>query len=76
MKMTLWTSTGAEIEVWREMDLFHVRRVDRDREAQICWGIDLFEVIAELAQLDLHDRAQAAEAIRLAAQAERRLPDS
>ena len=74
MKVTLGTSTGAEIEVWREMELFHVRRVDRDWEAEICWGIDLFEVIAELAQLDLHDRAQAVEALRLAAEAEHRLP--
>ncbi|MGO9888168.1 MAG: hypothetical protein ACLP0L_09730 [Solirubrobacteraceae bacterium] len=73
VKVTLGTSTGAKIEVWREKDLFHARRTDRQREPQTCWGLDLFEVIAELAQLDLDDTTQAAEAIRLAAKARRRL---
>jgi hypothetical protein len=82
MKVTLGASTGAKIAVWRrvdpdgsrsEKDLFHARRVDRKGEPQTCWGVDLFEVIAELAQLDLGDPPQAAEALRLAANAQRRL---
>jgi hypothetical protein len=73
MKVTLGASTGARIAVWREKDLFRARRVDRKDEPQTCWGVDLFEVIAELAQLDLDDPAQAAEALRLAARAQRRL---
>ena len=70
MMVTLGTSTGARIEVWQEKDLFHVRRADRLGEPQSCLGVDLFEVIAELAQLDLEDAAQAAEAIRLAERAQ------
>ena len=73
MEVTLGTSTGAKIAVWREKDLFHARRVDRKEGPQTCWAVDLFEVIAELAQLDLDDPAQAAEALRLAAKAQRRL---
>jgi hypothetical protein len=73
MKVTLGASTGARIAVWREKDLFHARRVDRKEEPQTCWAVDLFEVISELAQLDLDDPAQAAEAVRLAARAQRRL---
>ena len=72
MRVTLGTSTGARIEVWQEKDLFHVRRADRLGEPQSCLGVDLFEVIAELAQLDLEDEAQAAEAIRLAERAKHR----
>jgi hypothetical protein len=73
MKVTLGASTGARIAVWRERDLFYARRVDRKEEPQTCWAVDLFEVIAELAQLDLDDPAEAAEALRLAARAQRRL---
>jgi hypothetical protein len=73
MKVTLETSSGARIDVWREGDLFHARRVDQEGESQTCWEVDLFGVIAELAELDLDDSAQAAEAIRLAARARRRL---
>jgi Alpha/beta hydrolase domain len=73
MEVTLGTSTGAKIVVWREKDLFHARRIDRREEPQTCWAVDLFEVIAELAQFDLDDPAQAAEALRLAARAQRRL---
>jgi hypothetical protein len=35
--------------------------------------VDLFEVIAELADLDLDDEAHASEAVRLADEAQRRL---
>jgi hypothetical protein len=73
MEVTLGTSTGAKIVVWREKDVFHARRIDRGEEPQTCWAVDLFEVIAELAQFDLDDPAQAVEALRLAARAERRL---
>ena len=73
MKVTLGTSTGARVDVWREEGLFHARRRDQTCQPQTCLGVDLFEVIAELAQLDLEDRRQAAEAIRLAERAERRL---
>jgi hypothetical protein len=41
--------------------------------AQICLAVDLFEVIAELAGLDLERHEQAAEAIGLAEEAQRRL---
>jgi len=42
-------------------------------EAQICLGIDLFEVIAELAGLDLDNEEQSDEATRLAREAQHRL---
>ena len=53
----------------------HVRRVTGGgaEEAQICLGIDLFEVIAELAGLDLDDDEHADEATRLAIEARQRL---
>lgn len=62
-----------KVEVWREKSLFHVRRADQVDEPQTCLAVDLFEVIAELAQLCLEDRTQAAEAISLAERAGRRL---
>jgi hypothetical protein len=73
MTVTLKTSTGAKILVWREMDTFAALRAGGPEEAQICLGIDLFEVIAELAGLDLDDREQSDEAIRLAGDAGLRL---
>ena len=72
MKVTLGTSTGARVEVWQEKGLFHARRADRVGQPQTCLGADLFEEIAELAQLDLEDGTPAAEAIRLAERAKRR----
>ena len=65
MRITLTTSTGAKILVWREEDMFHARLADSSDDVQICLGIDLFEVIAELAGLDLEQERQAQEAIRL-----------
>ncbi len=59
--------------MWRDQGLFQAWRVDQVGQAQTCLGVDLFEVIAELAQLDLEDGTQAAEAIRLAERAERGL---
>jgi hypothetical protein len=73
IKVTLAASTGAKIAVWRERDLFYAQRAQEVGEPQSCWEVDLFEVIAELAQLDLDDFSQAAEAVKLAARARRRL---
>jgi hypothetical protein len=73
MTVTLTASTGAKILVWRETDMFAALRAGGTEEAQICLGIDLFEVIAELAGLDLDDREQSNEAIRLAGDARQAL---
>ena len=73
MTVTLTASTGAKILVWRETDMFAAVRAGGAEEAQICLGIDLFEVIAELAGLDLDDREQSNEAILLAGDARQRL---
>jgi hypothetical protein len=75
MKVALTATTGAIILVWREEDTYHAYRRERRSEEQICLGVDLFEVIAELAGLNLEDEAQAREAIELADQADRRLGD-
>ncbi|HTU87056.1 MAG TPA: hypothetical protein VMF57_15875 [Solirubrobacteraceae bacterium] len=73
MTVTLTASTGAKILVWREKDMFAALRAGGSEEAQICLGIDLFEVIAELAGLDLDDSDQSEEATRLADGARQRL---
>ena len=73
MKVTLEATTGAKLDMWREKDLFHVQRTDQLGVPQSCLGVDLFEVIAELAQLNLEDGTQAAEAISLAERAQRHL---
>jgi hypothetical protein len=65
MRVSLRASTGAKIIVWREEDVLHSRRADAAHMAQICLAVDLFEVIAELAGLDLERHEQAAEAIGL-----------
>ncbi len=72
MRITLTASTGAKIFVWREEEMFHARPIHRS-DVQICLGIDLFEVIAELAGLDLEQDRQAQEAISLAERAQQRL---
>ena len=76
MTVTLTSSTGAKILVWREKDMFAALRAGGSEEAQICLGLDLFEVIAELAGLNLEVTAQSAEAVRLALEAQRELEDS
>ena len=76
MTVTLTASTGAKILVWRETDMFAAVRAGGAEEAQICLGIDLFEVIAELAGLDLDEEEQAKEASRLANDARQRLASS
>lgn len=76
MNVTLRASTGAKILVWRENNGFHSRPADGTGDPRLCLDMDLFEVIAELAGLDLEEGSQAAEAMRLAEYAERRLPGS
>jgi hypothetical protein len=74
MQVTLRASNGAKILVWREDDLFSARRAEAPvEETQTCLGLDLFEIVAELADLDLEVGAQAAEAIRLSGRAQRQL---
>ena len=73
MKVTLTATTGTTILVWHQDEMFYARPTDTMSEAQICLPIDLFEVIAELAGLDLEDDGQSAEAVGLAVQAQRRL---
>jgi hypothetical protein len=72
MKVTLKASTGVEILVWHEGSIFHARLTEA-ADAQVCLAVDLFEVIAELAALDLEQSDQAAEAIGLADDAQSRL---
>jgi hypothetical protein len=65
-------STGAAISIWRDPDereVFHAHRLDDRSDVQTCLAVDLFEVIAELAGLDLEDEIQAAEAMGMAARA-------
>lgn len=74
MQVTLRASNGAKILVWREEELFCARRPEApEDETQTCLGLDLFEIVAEIAELDLEDGAQAAEAIELSGTAQRRL---
>ena len=73
MTVTFTASTGATILVWREKDMFAASLAGAGEEAQICLGIDLFEVVAELAGLDLDDEDEAEEATRLANEARQRL---
>jgi hypothetical protein len=66
VKVHLSASTSAKILVWREDELFHARSQEATGPIQVCLGVDLFEVVAELAGLDLEHGEQAAEAMRLA----------
>jgi hypothetical protein len=75
MKLNLTASTGIDIVVWRDDETFHARRAGEAVEPQICLGVDLFEVIAELAGLDLDETTAAAEAVRLADDARAHLSD-
>jgi hypothetical protein len=69
MKVTLQPSTDAKILVWQNGDLVYASRADRRRDTQVCLPVDLFEVIADLAGLDLDREAQADEAVALANEA-------
>ena len=73
MKIKQTASTGADVVVWRENEMFHARLAGSASEPQICLAVDLFEVIAELAGLDLDDSRQAAEAVALAEQLQQQL---
>jgi hypothetical protein len=73
MNVTLTATTGTKILVWHQNEMFYARPTDTMNEAQICLAVDLFEVIAELAGLDLDDDSQSAEAVGLAVQAQQRL---
>ena len=75
MKVTVRTSNGAQIRVWRENDLYYARPVGSAVEPQICVAVDLFEVIAELAGLNLEVKVESAEAVRLSIEAQRELED-
>jgi hypothetical protein len=72
MTVTVTASNGAELVVWREHNTYFARRADEASEPQICLAVDLFEVIAELAELDLERQDQAAEALALANDAQSR----
>jgi hypothetical protein len=73
MRTTVSASTGARVDVWRQDELLHARLAGHATEPEICVAMDLFEVIADLAGLDLENDAASAEATRLAFQAQRRL---
>ena len=73
--MTVRASNGAQIRVWRENDLYYAGRAGSAVEPQICAAVDLFEVIAELAGLNLDVKVQSAEAVRLSIDAQRQLED-
>jgi len=73
MTLTLKPSTGKTIVVWRDGDTYCAGRAAAAGEPEVCLAVDLFEVIAELAGLDLDRDAEAAEAVRLAEEAQQRL---
>jgi hypothetical protein len=73
MKITLKASTGARVVVWRERDSFCARQADETTQPEVCLAVDLFEVLADLAGLDLERQDHAAEAVALAEEAQRRL---
>jgi hypothetical protein len=73
MKLMLTASTGVKITVWRDEDLFKARRAGTVEPPEVCLGIDLFEVIADLSGLDLDRRQHANEALVLADEAQRQL---
>jgi hypothetical protein len=68
MKISIQATTGAKILVWKRGGLIHAS-TDHGRDPQVCLAVDLFEVIADLAGLDLDKKPEAAEAVALADQA-------
>ncbi len=66
MRISVHTSKGVQVNAWREGGLFHVTRADSHHEPQVCMGVDLFEIIAELCELDLERSEDAREALELA----------
>jgi hypothetical protein len=73
MNVHVTASTAKTVVIWREGELFHARAMDAAGDEQVCLGVDLFEVIAELAALKLEDDDQAAEALELAENARAKL---
>ncbi|HEX4671537.1 MAG TPA: hypothetical protein VH279_04685 [Solirubrobacteraceae bacterium] len=73
--MTVRASTRTRIRVWRENGLYHASPAGSAMEPQICVAADLFEVIAELAGLNLEVKVESAEAVRLSIEAQRELED-
>ncbi len=69
MKTNIQATTGAKILVWKRGDLIHASSDTEGKDPQVCLAVDLFEVIADLAGLDLDRKSQAAEAVALADQA-------
>jgi hypothetical protein len=70
------TTTGKTVVVSWDGELFHARQKDAVGDAQVCLGVDLFEVVAELAELDLEREGQALEALELANAARTELLDA
>jgi hypothetical protein len=75
MKLRLSASTGTAIDVWRDGDTYCARKVGTVRRPEMCLAVDLFEVIAELVDLDLDHEGQASEALRLAEHAREELAE-
>jgi hypothetical protein len=73
MQITLTPTTEVPVVVWRNDGMFYARQSDAVNEPEICLAVDLFEVIADLAGLDLEDSSQSAEAVALADRAQREL---
>jgi hypothetical protein len=73
MQFMLTATTGATIVVWREDELFHAHLPASPLAPQVCQAVDLFEVVAELAGLDLEVAERSAEAVSLAARAQQTL---
>ena len=73
MQVTVRASNGAAVVVWHQFDSYYARKADTTDDPEVCLGVDLFEVVAELAGLDLDEPSQAAEAVRLADDARRSL---
>ena len=66
MRLQVTASTAVTVVVSWDGELFHARAEDAGADEQVCLGVDLFEVIAELTGLDLEREAEAAEALALA----------
>jgi hypothetical protein len=75
MKLRVSASNGTSLLVWREDDTYCARREGTAIQPEVCLAVDLFEVIAELAGLDLDRDDDASEAIRLAEYAQTELND-
>jgi hypothetical protein len=75
LKVTVRARNGAQIRVWRENDLYYARPAGSAVEPQICVSADLFEVIAELAGLNLDVKVESAEAVRLSIEAQQELEE-